>query len=79
MLTFFYNGILSPREPFSHARPYIFMSNTRKRVRMDFMLGRKIPFVMFLGLNVMGNKKEIREIFRKFPLISLIFLCISLT
>lgn len=48
MLTFFYNAILSPREPFSHARPYIFMSNTRKRVRMDFMLGRKIPAVVYL-------------------------------
>lgn len=48
MLTFFYNGILSPREPFSHARPYIFTPNTRKRVRMDFMFARKIPVVVYL-------------------------------
>lgn len=48
MLTFFYNGILSPREPFFHARPYIFMLNTRKRVRADFMFGRKIPAVVYL-------------------------------
>lgn len=79
MLTFFYNGILSPCEPFSHAQPYIFTPNTRKRVRTDFMSGRKIPFVMFLGLNVMGNKKKLGEIFRKFPLISLVLLYISLT
>ena len=48
MLTFFYNAILSLREPFSHVRPYIFMSNTRKRVRTDFMFGRKIPAVVYL-------------------------------
>lgn len=48
MLTFFYNAILSPREPFSHAQPYIFMPNTIKRVRMDFMSGRKIPAVVYL-------------------------------
>lgn len=48
MLTFFYNAILSPRKPFSHAQPYIFTPNTRKRVRMDFMLGRKIPAVVYL-------------------------------
>lgn len=48
MLTFFYNVILSPREPFFHAWPYILMLNTRKRVRTDFMFGRKIPVVVYL-------------------------------
>lgn len=48
MLTFFYNAILILREPFSHSRPYIFMSNTRKRVKTDFMFGRKIPAVVYL-------------------------------
>ena len=49
MLTFFYNGILSPREQFSHARPYIFTPNTRKRVRTDFMSGRKSLLLCFLA------------------------------
>ena len=32
-----------------------------KKTRQNgFYVRQKIPFVMFLGLNVMGNKKEIR-------------------
>lgn len=52
MLTFFYNGILSPREPFSHTRPYIFIifiPNTIKRVRTDFMPGIKSLLLCFLA------------------------------
>lgn len=49
MLTFFYNAILSPREPFSHTQPYIFILNTIKRVRTDFMSGIKSLLLCFLA------------------------------
>lgn len=49
MLTFFYNAILSPCEPFSHTQPYIFTLNARKCVRTDFMSGRKSLLLCFLA------------------------------